>query len=370
MIRIVLLFMAVAVAMIAIGGGVQLGGDSGVYLTGAHAILTGEPLTARQPSYAGYILVVAMCEWLSLGPSGVITLQVAAAALAVVAVYRMAGALGGQPAALAAGLLVALDIDTARWHAYLLTDSLFLSLLTIAVSMTWRAATVRRWSWYAGAGAVLVMTALVRPEGWFLLPAAAAYWALSGSPRRRVWRLTATVVGVAVLVVLVAPRLRGNLEAVAPWQMLQRGQTIWEYDRWRVQMPVETEPLGSGAMSAVRYALRHPVDTATLMAARIAVHFVHVRPYYSVAHNVAIACWWLPVYLLAAFAAWRQRHAALTRWCAVAIATQTLVVALTHADWDGRYLSHVAPLINVFAGCGLAAVLARLRPSRELIDAA
>jgi 4-amino-4-deoxy-L-arabinose transferase-like glycosyltransferase len=370
MIRVVLLFVTAAAALALMGGGVRLGGDSGVYVSGAHALIAGEALTARQPSYVGYIAVVAACEWIGLGPAGVIALQIAVAALAIVAVYHMAGALGGDAAALSASLLVAIDFDTARWHTYLLTDSLFLSLLTISIALVWRAATLRRPQWYVRAGVAVLITALVRPEGWFLLPAAAAYWAVAGTAgRQRWWRLAGTAVAVTALLLMVAPRLRGNLEAVAPWQMLESGQTIWEYDGWRLRMPVEAEPLGTGAQSAVRYAFRHPLETASLMAARVVVHVVHVRPYYSTIHNAAIVIWWLPIYLLAGHAAWRYRHAALTQWCLVAVATQTLVVALTHADWDGRYLSHVAPIINVFAGCTLAALIRRVRASSGLVDA-
>ena len=39
--------------------------------------------------------------------------------------------------------------------------------------------------------------------------------------------------------------------------------------------------------------------------------------------------------------------------------SQTLVVALTHADWDGRYLAHVLPLIYTLAGAGAVSIAQR-----------
>ncbi|MET0163704.1 MAG: hypothetical protein ABW318_01710, partial [Vicinamibacterales bacterium] len=96
-----------------------------------------------------------------------------------------------------------------------------------------------------------------------------------------------------------------------------------------------------------------------LMLARLGVHLAHVRPFYSTAHNAVIVLWLLPIYALAGIAFWTSRGQALTRWCALAFASQALVVALTHADWDGRYLAHVMPIVYPFAGAGLWAVVNR-----------
>jgi hypothetical protein len=94
------------------------------------------------------------------------------------------------------------------------------------------------------------------------------------------------------------------------------------------------------------------------MAARVGVHFAHVRPFYSTAHNALIALWLAPVYALAAWGFWKFRRHPLAIWLLIAIATQTLIVALTHADWDGRYLAHVLPLVYPFAACGILALAA------------
>lgn len=58
----------------------------------------------------------------------------------------------------------------------------------------------------------------------------------------------------------------------------------------------------------------------------------------------------------------RAHH--LSHWILIVIATQTLVVMLTHADWDGRYLSHVLPIVYPFAAFGLVSMLNRLAPAR------
>jgi hypothetical protein len=158
---------------------------------------------------------------------------------------------------------------------------------------------------------------------------------------------------------LVSPRLSGNVSAVDPGEMLRRGQTIWDYDGWRIAMPESNSPQADQVEGPVSYAMHHPAATVKLMLARVAVHFAHVRPFYSWAHNLMIVVWLLPIYVLTAVAAWQSSSSPLTRWIALAIATQTVVVALTHADWDGRYLAHVMPAVYPLAAVGLFTLFAR-----------
>jgi 4-amino-4-deoxy-L-arabinose transferase-like glycosyltransferase len=363
----VLLFLAVNLAM-AVATGPRLGGDSPMYIDGAAALLEREPLTGRQPSYAGYIAVVAAVQAAGLGLEGLVALQVLAALAAAAAVYRIAIDLGGRAAGLLAVVLLAIDVETNRWHAYVLSDSLYASLLAGATWLTYVAGrdTSRRGGRVALAAGLLVLAGVVRPEGWFVVPAAAVYWILSFTRKTR-WRTLgiATVVAAsAALALMVAPRVSGNLQAVGPGEMLRAGQTIWDDDEWRLSMPEgpPVEPGESSATTAIRYALHQPADTAVLMLARVGVHVIHVRPFYSMAHNAVTVAWLLPVYLLGAVALWRLAASPLVRWVAAVLASQTLVVALTHADWDGRYLAHVLALWYPLTACGAVMVWPRWRP--------
>jgi hypothetical protein len=352
--------------------GVRLGGDSGIYIDGARALLDGQPLTVRQPSYAGYIAFVAFFQATGVGLVGLVIGQVAIAAVAVSVAAVMARELGGPLAAGIAMLLAAIDFDTNRWHAYVLSDSLYASALAVVVWLVYQAGapagSTRRLILYAVATVTMVVVALIRPEGWFVIPAAAMWWvsrAAATTAGRRAG-LAVVAAGCMLLVVVLAPRLSGNTEAVGPGEMLARGQTIWEFDGWRLSMPPAT-PASSGygsAGRAVGYAIEHPAHTVALMAARAGVHFVHVRPYFSTGHNAAIVVWLLPLYALSLYGWWKVRAHGLARWTLAVLGTQTLVVVLTHADWDGRYLSHVLPILYPFAACGLMLTLNRLAPAR------
>ena len=363
--------MVVNLGMVA-WSGVRLGGDSGIYIDGAHALLNGQPLTVREPSYAGYIAFVAFFQATGAGLVGLVLGQVAAATAAAYAVYLIARQLGGPLAASVSVVMATIDFDTNRWHAFVLSDSLYASLLVIAVWLVYRAGSqvrgAARATPYLMASAAMLAAASIRPEGWFVIPAAAVWWVTRlAVPATRKWAGVAAVgAGCLLLVALMAPRLSGNAEAVGPGEMLARGQTIWEYDGWGLSMPAASPAAGEygSAGRAIRYALQHPAHTAALMAARAGVHFAHVRPYFSPSHNAVIVLWLLPLYALALHGWWRLRAHHLSRWILIVMATQTLVVMLTHADWDGRYLSHVLPIVYPIAACGLVSMLNRLAPAR------
>lgn len=376
MIRLLLFFAAVNLGLLAVMG-VRMGGDTGIYTDGARALVDGQSLTARQPSYLGYIAVVAFFQTIGTGLTGVVIAQVAAATAAAYAVYRMALELGGRLAGVFAVLLLAVDVDSNRWHAYVLSDSLYTSVLAMAAWLVHRASakvsspqalkpsSPRSLEPVVSASLVLLVAGLIRPEGWFLVPVAAWYVVITktASPATR-WLGLGAVAGACVLLVTVlAPVLGGNLQAVGPGEMLRRGNTIWDYDGWRLPMPAEPLPEGgSSAITAVSYAVAHPLSTVALMAARVGVHVAHVRPYFSTAHNAAIVLWLVPIYALGGYGLWQVRGNALARWCVAVIGTQTLVVALTHADWDGRYLAHVMPVWYPFAAAGVVMATGRRRP--------
>ncbi|MGH9386153.1 MAG: glycosyltransferase family 39 protein, partial [Vicinamibacterales bacterium] len=288
-------FAATNLALVAVMG-VRTGGDTGLYLDGARRLIEGEPLIDREPSYVGYVALVALCQSIGVGLTGLVIVQVAMATASAGAVYRLAHELGGPRAAWIATALLTIDVETNRWHVYVLSDSLYLSVFTGSVWLVARATQApRNWSRYAVAAAGLILAGLIRPEGWFVIPAAAMFWVVSGFQSRvtQAGAGLAIVVASTLLVVVVAPRLTGNLSAVGPGEMLRRGQTIWEYDGWRLTMPAASSG-GSGgdsARGAVRYAIEHPIKTVELMAARVAVHLAHIRPFYSTLHNTAIVIW-------------------------------------------------------------------------------
>jgi len=344
-----------ATAVLLAWNGVRLGGDSPRYIAGAAALLGGHAPEGKATSYLGYLVAVAAMQKLGTGLNGVVALQFAVAALATAVLYRLARKLCRPvPAGIAASLF-ALNPDIGRWHAYILTDSLYISLVILATYAVYRASEQRGHS-YLGASLLVLAAASTRPHGWVLVPVTMAFWALRAPIVRTRRRILASVLVVACGVgVFVLPGTRHGAERESLDVKLRRGEVIWGYPQGRISMPADRSTR-TGLPTAIGYAARHPLATARLAVWRVGTELVHARPFYSRRHNlfaIGLVC---IVYVFAVVGAISTRGDPLTRMLLAVIGAHLFVVAATFADWDGRFLLYVFPLIGVLAGCGIGPV--------------
>ena len=352
-INVAVVTLLVATVMTLVSG-VRLGGDSSRYLQAGEHILN-SPWPGKSASYAGYVLIVALSR--PVGLVGLVALQVLAAAVASIALFDIGRQLSGVVAGLAGGLLFAVNIKIASWHAYVLTDSMYISFVVITVWAAHRAAERRPAAGYATAAVITAFAASLRPTGWILVPVVASYW---------VWRRTdsalirsSAIASIAVAfgaLVLTLPLLARGVSAENPTRMLYEGRVQWAPDEARIPMPpaeLDDDSLTAG----VQYVTRHPVESTRLALARVMRSLTAVRPYFSALHNWAIIAYLTPVYILAILGSarvWRQPLFGLT---ATVVVAHLAIVAATFADYDGRFLLYVLPLITALAGVGVSQVL-------------
>lgn len=360
--------LAVAVASIAVSWvivawlGVRIGGDTTRYVNGAQRLLQGEPLVGKESSYAGYAALMAMSQ-VAGDMHFLVGVHVLLAAAAAVALYDLGTHLAGGVGGAAASLLFIGNIDISRWHAYLLTDSVYISFVVLTCWTAWRA-----WHhggvWNATLAAITAAAAAsIRPNGWILLPIVASLVIWRGLDRRSHRIAAVAVVGAAF--VLGAAGIRGFRTAIEyeyPGRWLRAGLVVWGFDGWKVNMPPDSARVAGDWVADASYVLRHPMASTTLAAARVAAEAAHVRPFYSRAHNALIVIGLLVIYPAALAGLFRWRSEPLTVLSTAIIASHLLIVSLTFADWDGRFILYVFPLLTLFAGCE---ALIRVRAWRD-----
>jgi hypothetical protein len=361
-----------AVAFVLLNGGllalkgVQSGGDTSRYVDGARALLAGRPLGGYTWTYRGYMAVVAFWQEIGAGLPGVVGFQIVVAALAGAAVAALGARLGGLLAGLIGAAFILVNPEVAQWHTYILTDSLYISAVVIVTFVVWRAAE-HGGRWYGLALLVLLPAATLRPTALLLLPVAAAFWGVRGVVTRDWIGIALGVIGAVGAVLLVfSPRVQ-DTAAQLPGTTLRSGRVIYQEPAFRMEMPRDVTPRGAGWLSDLRYVRRHPGPTLTLGARRIAVELAHVRPFYSVRHNVLIVAVLVPLYALAltgVAATWRHP---LTHLLLGLIAAHLFFVAVTLADYDGRFLLHVLGPLAVLGAAGIGSLI---KGTRGLTDAA
>jgi 4-amino-4-deoxy-L-arabinose transferase-like glycosyltransferase len=319
--------------------GVRHGGDTTRYLSSADDLLAGRPFAGPGGwVYFGYNGLIALCEAGGVGQVGLILVQILVAALATLALYDLGRQLAGPLAGLLAGGFFILDYDIAQWHTYVLTDSLYISLVALATWMVHRAAGggMRR---HLEALVVVTLAALIRPNGWILIPIAAIYWI--ARTRLSAGRKYAAALSVSLLCVSVAV-------TIVVTQLMPRAQ--------RSSAATPGQPANSQRLPFVpALAARYSLD-ATRIPGRLVATLLHVQKTFSFWHNAAIVAVVGVVYPLAAWGFIRTRRRPLSRLMAVVIGGHLFIVAVTFADRDGRYLLYSFPLMVVFAAGGAAAL--------------
>jgi hypothetical protein len=337
--------------------GVQIGGDTPRYVDGGDALVHGGSLTDRQKLYLAYVAAVGLAQAVGVGLTGVVVAQIVVGVAATLAAFSLARRLAGDAAGLIAAAVFGLNPEIVRWNLYVLPDAPYTGWLVIAVWAVERAARTRRGA--AWAALALVALAGLRANGWVPAAIGAGYVVL-----HRVASMRARAAAIAAIVVVVAgltaalPARTGASQTLLPGTLLREGQVIWDYQPSFLSVPRDPSVTDDNWPGFVEYTARHPLAAARVFAARVWVEARQTRPYYSTSHNAVTLAFVVVLYggALAGFVTGRDQR--LIRLIGLIVLAHLAMIAVTSADYDGRYGRHVFGLLAVVCGYGLARTLA------------
>ncbi|HEX4145209.1 MAG TPA: glycosyltransferase family 39 protein [Pirellulales bacterium] len=180
-------------------------GDTPGYLEPAKSLLShgafanqGVPELVRTP---GYPLLLSLGVALGHVEAVTISLQMLLSLVTIVVIYRLTRSLtGSRPAAIAAGLFLAVEPMSLIYTSYLSTETLFTCLLVLMVAALVRYDRSHSFAMLTVAAALLATATLVRPISYFLPPVIAlallgrAYWRVESRLRCAVAALVFLVV--------------------------------------------------------------------------------------------------------------------------------------------------------------------------------
>lgn len=325
------------------------------------------------PTKLGYLFLISFSQYLGLGLKGVIAIQILCSALAAIAIYDLARTILDYRAGILALILFMYNPLIIRWNSFILTESLFISMVVISTWAINYASSSRRWTWYFISGLIVLYTASIRPHGWSLVPIACIYW-IGGSGLTRKCKYFLIVLSATCLLVF-SPFSKGiqysfSIEGqrqssiLANYnQMQSEGMVVWGFSRWDLPMPIKrdstVEEIGSRSIA------HHPFWFIRLFCSRILVEFSHLRPFYSLRHNLFSIAFLLPLYFFAVWGAISLKRKPAVILVLIIIAAHIAFIGLTWADWDGRFLNYILPLISALASCGLVLSIDYYRSSQS-----
>lgn len=301
--------------------GVRHGGDSGRYLGAPQELLAGNFPSGKSLSYLGYTAFVGVILSLGLGEAGIVGAQMIVSGLAAYCLYRLVENMYGQRAGIIAAFLFIVFLELAIWNVFILTDSLFISLPIIA-TYAW---TQRR---FVIASLLTIWIISLRPEG-FVFAGALLTWLLYWLYQRRQWRWIAAILLLGLALTPVAWRV--GKQFIAQEELPYHysvGAVIWNYPSFYLTSPTFIK----------------------LAASKLIVEVAHLRPYHDAARNLLIMLVLFPLYALAILGWRRPSEIPAAKWILTAwFILKMMVVMITFADWTGRFLLHVLPVVILFS---------------------
>jgi len=221
----------------------------------------------------------------------------------------------------------------------------------------------------AAAGAVLLFASLIRPHGVVLLLAALAWVAWSLGQARRYALLAAVVAATALVVPAGAAVLGSQARHERIVEHYARGTIIWDYAPLALPLPGPLPEWGAAeanpGLQILAIAAAYPVHFLRLVGWKVGYEYLQARPYYSRLHNGFLLATLLPAYALAGWGVSRRTaDPAAKAFLMAVVVGQTGLIGLTFADWDGRHLLVILPVVFLFAAAGARDLMDRLAAAR------
>lgn len=334
--------------------GVRHGRDTVRYLDAAALLLSGKIPAGLATRYMGYNLFVASILWVGLSHTAIVLIQAALTSVAAYCLYRVALKLYGSRTGILAAILYIGYAEIHAWNFYILTESLFTSMLIISLFLMMER---REWWWMATALPVVLFTTFIRPHGVILLPSVGIYILYS------LWKTRSykALFGVACIFLLATPVAFKVVSHFLTFsdiaQKYADGIIISEYKSFHLTMPgVLPENIAlaqNGFYQIFIFFIDKPGFLLKLAWMKLWYFFLHARPYYSSLHNYFLLLTLMPSYALATWGlAARADHPEGKLLLVLVCFFQALVVSLTMADWSGRHLVPILPIIFVFSAKG------------------
>ncbi|GGG46101.1 hypothetical protein [Hymenobacter glacieicola] len=331
-------------------------GDSVHYLDYAHQIAEqGNFVKVHYTRYIGYPLFLSAFLKLGLGRAAMALGQYAVAGVATVAFYRAVRRLGRgtwEPAFLATLLYIGWS-DIQRFNAFLLTESLFTSLLLLSF---WAVGRVRTVGSGALALVVLVATVSVRPNGFVALVAAALALVVLIQQQGPRWLKWLTL-GAALLLLPVAwTALNQLLLTFKLIKTYQEGMIIFMYDGILMHPsgPLDLPAPDATPVGRLAYFILHnPRYFGQLAIWKLAFFMGFPKPYFSALHilwqlTLLPMLYWLAMRGLA----YRFVARAMRVFLAAGFVVQAGIITLTVEDYDIRFSGPVLPYVFALAALG------------------
>lgn len=315
--------------------------------------------------YLSYIGLIAVIFEAGGVLEHVVFLQLLFSLFATVALYKSALIISGSRlTSFLSCLFFLFWVELQSWNFYVLTESLYVSCSVLCFFLMLKTKDDGRYGIMLLP--FLLFTIFIRPHGIVFLLASAVFFFKCFAEsafykKHKILVLTTVIFAFSLLVVLTAIALEDfNFMSV---QVYTTGDIVYGASTFASEHEIISLYSGSlhlpdpelpTALQVMQFVVYNPWYFIRLSLGKLLIFFAHIKPYYSVVHNLLIAFSLYPLYLFF-IAGIRKAKSSPSKFFVISLVVlQAISVMFTVEDWDGRFLMPILPFIMMFAAIGIS----------------
>jgi hypothetical protein len=332
--------------------GIKYAIDTTRFNAEANAWLNGQFEPSYRLWYSGYIAILFICKSIfhSIYPS--IAFQYLLSLIATVLFYQgLCKLLKNNTATFFSTLLLICYLPIQQWNTCLLTESIFISLILLFV----RAFSIEKKShkWLILI-LISILAATVRPNGGILFFTCMSVYGIQFIQQdKKISILFTMIIAIALFL------LHSFTDTFYQFLLdsFNKGEIICGYNHWTspYKTNIQNDHSSGSIIKILELFFANPIKSMQLFASRFFALWSDMRSYYSLSHNLFIGLYLIIAYAAAiiGFIQYRKVFTELASATLLYCGINSLLIMITYADWDGRFLAPLLPMVFIWSGLGI-----------------
>lgn len=351
--------------------GIKVANDSPRFLGYAdQMIATGFYFDPHEFWYIAYPLFLIVIRKIHNSLEAVVFAQYFFSIIGIISIYFASLKLfKSKPSSFLAGLFMILFFEFSIYNSYILTESLYISMICVSLFFLskWYLKEFNWWTFIV-VPLILIFTAFLKPTGVALIGALLGYVLFISSQKieSKAFK-TGIIIALTLPFLLLINKMLSTFNFIGEYQ---RGDLIFgmfqypNHPHYEIlvikspedfQLPNESHP---PLIRLLMFAIYNPVYWLKMFVGKVFYLFAHVRPFWSTWHNLFSLLFLIPVYSFGFKGLLNRKFPkGIKVFSLVYIGIHALSVGMMTDDWDGRFLLPVLPVVFIWASIGIDTLL-------------
>jgi hypothetical protein len=307
--------------------------------------------------YTGYILILAISKLIFGSIYFSILFQCILSLIAVISLFNaLKRIFKNTNIAFLSTLPVILYYPIQIWNMCLLTESIYVSMILLFIWGYSLLNKKKRWFYMI---LIAAAASITRPNGGILIITLIILYTYEQWNIDRLFAKRLFTASLLICIPCLILFIQYSTDVYFQFliQSFNKGEIICGYDGWTIPVNViHTEFIHNNTINQVlTLLLKYPLEYMQLACYRFLALWSDIRPYHSFSHNLYIIVSLSLLYTFAGIGLIRyvKKYSGLFILTISYCGFNSLLIMITYADWDGRFLAPLLPIVFIWSGLGI-----------------